>query len=408
MVLSQRQREELNKAIADYLSQNGFLNALTEFQKEADMPAEIEKKYCGLLEKKWTSVIRLQKKVMDLEAKLSDAEKEISSGGPSRKDRTPAEWIPRPPAKFEFKKHRLPITRVIFHPIYSFMVSCSEDATMKVWDYESGDFERTIKGHTDSVQDAAFDHTGKLLVSCSADMSIKIWDFSTYENIKTMHGHDHNVSSVSFMPSGDFIISSSRDKTMKMWEVQTGYCVSTFTGHREWVRMVRINQDGSLIASCSNDQTVRVWVVATRECKEELREHDHVVECIAWAPEHAHESILEAAGNEVKKNDRSGPFLISGSRDKTIKLWDISIGLCLFTLVGHDNWVRGLLFHPGGKFIVSVSDDKTLRIWDIKNKRNMKTLEAHQHFVTSLDFHKSGPYVITGSVDEYVKVWECR
>ena len=43
------------------------------------------------------------------------------------------------------------------------MVSSSEDATVKVWDYDTGEFERTLKGHTDSVQDVAFDHTGKLL-----------------------------------------------------------------------------------------------------------------------------------------------------------------------------------------------------------------------------------------------------
>lgn len=63
--------------------------------------------------------------------------------------------------------------------------------------------------------------------------------------------------------------------------------------------MVRPNQDGSLIASCSNDQTVRVWVVASKECKAELREHEHVVECIAWAPESAYPTILEATGSEV-------------------------------------------------------------------------------------------------------------
>lgn len=63
--------------------------------------------------------------------------------------------------------------------------------------------------------------------------------------------------------------------------------------------MVRPNQDGSLIASCSNDQTVRVWVVASKECKAELREHEHVVECIAWAPENAHSTILEATSSEV-------------------------------------------------------------------------------------------------------------
>lgn len=127
------------------------------------------------------------------------------------------------------------------------MVSASEDASLKVWDFETGEYERTLKGHTDSVQDIAFDHTGKLLgmlilayyifhnkyvtdffpclstVSCSADMSVKLWNFSqTYECMKTMHGHDHNVSSVAFMPAGDFVVSSSRDKTIKVWEVSTG------------------------------------------------------------------------------------------------------------------------------------------------------------------------------------------
>ena len=46
-------------------------------------------------------------------------------------------------------------------------------------------------------------------------------------------------------------------------------------------------------------QTVRVWVTATKECKAELREHEHVVECIAWAPESAQPSINEAGGTEV-------------------------------------------------------------------------------------------------------------
>lgn len=101
-------------------------------------------------------------------------------------------------------------------------------------------------------------------------------------------------------------------------------------------------------------------------------------------------------------------------------------GVALFVLVGHDNWVRGAVFHPGGKFLVSVSDDKTLRVWDLRNKRCLKTLDAHKHFCTSVgkfwnfvfctyfnfflsaDFHKSHPYVISGSVDLTVKVWECR
>lgn len=69
--------------------------------------------------------------------------------------------------------------------------------------------------------------------------------------------------------------------------------------------MVRPNQDGTLIASSSNDQTVRVWVVATKECKAELREHEHVVECISWAPESSYATISEATGSEVRRLARA-------------------------------------------------------------------------------------------------------
>lgn len=100
---------------------------------------------------------------MDLESKLNDAEKEYIHGAPTRDKRSPTEWIPRPPAKFELKGHRAPVTRVIFHPTFTVIASCSEDGTIKLWDFETGDYERTLKGHTDCVQDVAFDPQGKLL-----------------------------------------------------------------------------------------------------------------------------------------------------------------------------------------------------------------------------------------------------
>ncbi|CAH3020215.1 unnamed protein product [Porites evermanni] len=399
MVLTPRQKEELHKAIADYLFQCGFEDALNAFKKDANMPGELDKKYSGLLEKKWTSVIRLQKKVMDLEARLSEAEKEANTGSVVSKNRSPEDWMPRPPERYALTGHRSPVTKVLFHPVYRVKYCLDRDMYLLAWD----------KGHTDAVQDLSFDHTGKILASCSADMSIKLWDFHEFECVKTLTGHDHNVSSVTFLPSGDYLVSSSRDKTIKMWEVASGFCVKTFQGHREWVRRVRVSNDGSLLASCSNDQTIRVWVVATKECKCDLRDHEHVVEDVSWAPEAANPYVIEAAGIEgPKRGGNPGPFLVSASRDKSIRMWDVSTGVCLMTLVGHDNWVRGVMFHPRGKYLVSCSDDKTLRIWDYKNKRCAKTLTAHEHFATTLDFHKSAPFVLTGSVDMTIKVWECR
>jgi platelet-activating factor acetylhydrolase IB subunit alpha len=52
---------------------------------------------------------------------------------------------------------------VRFHPVYNLVVTGSEDASIKVWDYEAGQFERTLKGHTDAVQDVAFNAQGTLL-----------------------------------------------------------------------------------------------------------------------------------------------------------------------------------------------------------------------------------------------------
>ena len=145
-----------------------------------------------------------------------------------------------------------------------------------------------------------------MLCSCSADMSVRLWDFQeTYACVKTLQGHDHNVSSVAFTPSGDHVVSGSRDRTIKIWEVSTGYCVRTLTGHRDWVRQVRLCGDGSFMASCSNDQSIFVWQVSASllaanqsvECRHvELRGHEHVVECIAWAPDSASANVMEAAG----------------------------------------------------------------------------------------------------------------
>ncbi|CAB4067568.1 PAFAH1B1 [Lepeophtheirus salmonis] len=334
MVLSQRQREELNKAIADYMLSNGYNETLEYFKRETDSPGEIDKKFHGLLEKKWTSVIRLQKKVNELEAKLAEAEKEYIAGAPTRDKRSPSDWIPRPPERFSLSGHRAPVTRVAYHPIFSLVISSSEDATIKVWDFETGDYERTLKGHTDCVQDIGFDSPGKVtgLMFC---------------------GYEHK----------DLGFSNLRV---------------------EWVRNVRVLHDGSLLASCSNDQSVRVWSTSTKDCKDELRDHDHVVECISWAPESAvgpiNEALTLSGEDGVKK--RTGPFLASGSRDKTIKVWDVFDG--------------------------STSDDKTIRVWDIAHKRCHKRLDSHSHFCTSIDFHKTYPYIVSGSVDQTIKIWECR
>jgi platelet-activating factor acetylhydrolase IB subunit alpha len=100
VLLSSKQRDELHHAIADYLQSQGFSETLSKFREESHLEDVNNSKYNGLMEKKWTSIIRLQKKVMDLEAKLSDVQKEVlEGGGATRKTRLASDWIPRPPEK---------------------------------------------------------------------------------------------------------------------------------------------------------------------------------------------------------------------------------------------------------------------------------------------------------------------
>ena len=70
---------------------------------------------------------------------------------------------------------------------------------------------------------------------------------------------------------------------------------------------------------------------------------------------------------------------MSGSADRTLKIWDVSLGTCKATLEGHSNWVSACVFWPHGKTIVSASWDKTLKIWDVELGTCKATLEGHRY-----------------------------
>ncbi|KAK1925406.1 WD40-repeat-containing domain protein [Papiliotrema laurentii] len=427
-LLSERQKDELHRAMLSYLHNAGMQSTYDALKNETgidDLELDDPKaKWVGLLEKKWTSVIRLQKKIMDLESRNAAILAELSS--PTRattSSSSSAPFIPRAPARHTLTSHRAPITRVAFHPTWTVLASASEDASVKIWDWEGGEFERTVKGHTKAVMDVDFDPKGTMMVTCSSDLTIKLWDpANEYTNTKTLHGHDHSVSTVRFTPDGEKLVSASRDKTIRVWEVASGYCVKTFTGHSEWVREVVPSDDGSLLVSSSSDQTARVWDFASGETKMELRGHEHVVECAVFAPIVAYPAIRELAALGGVAPKSHGAYVATGSRDKSIRIWETSSGQCLRTFSGHDNWIRALVFHPSGKYLLSASDDKTMRIWDLAQGRCVKTIDAHGHFVTCMawgralvgggggaDGKSTEPrrinVIATGSVDQTVKIW---
>ncbi|KAK1974675.1 WD domain-containing protein [Colletotrichum cereale] len=403
-ILTPRQAEELHKAIIAYLTSSNLPNAANALREELQIgdsfDAATSKKYEGLLEKKWTSVVRLQKKIMELESRTATLQSEIDNATPtslSRRNQDPTSWLPRSPARHTLESHRHPITCVAFHPVFSSLASGSEDYTIKIWDWELGELERTIKGHTKAVLDVDYGgpRGATLLASCSSDLTIKLWDPSDeYKNIRTLPGHDHSVSAVRFIPSGaagatgNLLVSASRDKTLRIWDVSTGYCVKTLRGHADWVRDVCPSSDGRFLLSAGNDYTGRLWDIsaANPEVKLMLVGHEHTVECCSLAPPSSYSHMATLAGlKKPPPATNTAEFMATGGRDKTIRLWDAR-GNCIKILAGHDNWVRALVFHPGGKYLLSVADDKTLRCWDLAQEgKCVKVLDdVHGHFVSCL------------------------
>jgi hypothetical protein len=119
MVLTPKQRQELHASIAEYLSQNDFTEACAAFVEKAGIEVKPSAPGGSLLEKKWTSVVRLQKRVMDLEAHVKQLEEELKNAvpGAARRKNDGSKQLPRPPHKHNLAGHRNPISKVVFHPV---------------------------------------------------------------------------------------------------------------------------------------------------------------------------------------------------------------------------------------------------------------------------------------------------
>ena len=338
---------------------------------------------------------------MELENRSEALQTELNIATPTSllRRNDPASWLPKPPPRHTLESHRDTINCVAFHPTFSSIASGSDDHTIKIWDWELGELEKTIKGHTRAVLDVDYGgpRGGCLLASCSSDLTIKLWDpADDYQNIRTLIGNDHSVSAIRFIPSGapgapssgNLLVSASKDKTLRIWDITTGYCLRTLHGHTSWVRDVYPSLDGRFLLSNGDDLAVKLWDMSVLEPESRLTMfgHEHFNECCALAPPSSYQHLATMAGlKRPPPASSTAEFMATGSRDKTIKLWDAR-GACIITLTGHDNWVRATVFHPSGKYLLSVSDDKTLRCWDLRQGgKCVKVLGGvHERFITCL------------------------
>jgi WD40 repeat protein len=98
-----------------------------------------------------------------------------------------------------------------------------------------------------------------------------VWNSNTGECLKTLKGHSGWIGTVVFSPNGQLLISGSEDHTIQFWSISTGQCIHTLQGHNNGVEAVVISSDGQILVSGSRDETIKIWDVATRKCLRTLR-----------------------------------------------------------------------------------------------------------------------------------------
>jgi WD40 repeat protein len=99
--------------------------------------------------------------------------------------------------------------------------------------------------------------------------------------------------------------------------------------------------------------------------------------------------------------------LISGSADKTIRIWDLTVPFSKpHILTGHDNWVTAVGITADEKYLVSGSTDSTIKLWDLETKKIVYTLTDHSDAVWSVAISPDGKTIASGSLDKTVKLWD--
>lgn len=201
----------------------------------------------------------------------------------------------------------------------------------------------------------------------------------------TLTGHTNSVVAVQFSPDGTMLASGSGDATVRLWDLATQTPLRTLTGHRDWVLCLAWSPDGRHLASGSRDGQVRVWTVATGDCTL-LGGHRDFVTSLAWEPYAA----LAGSGR------RCGARLASASKDGSVRVWDVAGRTCVVALSGHSQAVQALRW-AGSGYIYTGSRDRTVNVYDGTTGRLVRTLRGHGHWVNSMsvstDFvTRTGPF----------------
>ncbi|KAH7070642.1 WD40-repeat-containing domain protein [Paraphoma chrysanthemicola] len=137
-----------------------------------------------------------------------------------------------------------------------YIISCSKDAMIKVWDRKTGTCIRTLKGHRGPVN--AVQLRGNFLVSASGDGVAKLWNLETGLSIKDFPSEDRGLAAVEFSDDAKYVLAGGNDHVVYKFDAQTGNLVHSRVKHEGLVRSLFLDAFNGRIVSGSYDQSIQV------------------------------------------------------------------------------------------------------------------------------------------------------